>query len=308
MLEDFPGPSNPAPAAPPPPVPAVSGQPFRKLWFLVPAALLAYDLFLAVWNMALRGLVGGGFGMAFAWLPWLLHTGLVLGVVGWSWSRRAWSPGVQGALIAAAALPLLRFGASQLLVFTGGYRAGGLGWLVTAFLGPFLGLGLALLVAILARGEVQEAKEPEAPGTLAAAGAAALSGGWFVWALLPLFSSLLGADLARRMVEPEPPREDASPRALQGAGWLALVSACAAVVVPLAGLLKFRGAMGTLLGTEGLALAAGAVTWNVLGMRWSRARRDGRGLRIAAWLVLALPALLVGLLVLLLLIFKPRLF
>lgn len=308
MLEDFPGTaaSGPAPEGPPArdPLPGA----LRAVWFLVPAVLLLYDVLLAGWNLALRSLAGGGLGMAFAWLPWLLHTGLVFGLAAWIWSRRRWAPGVQAALLAAAALPLLRFGVSQALAFTGFYRSGGVGGMLTLLLGPCFALALAALVATLDLG----ARDPDRPartlGALAAAGAAALAGGWFTWALLPLLASLTGSGLARRIAEPGETPDPASPQALRTTGWLALGAAAAAGIVPLVGLLKFRGAEGLLLGSEGLALAVSAATWNVLGARWARGRREGRPLRIIAWLLLAVPVLLVLLLVVLLLLFRPRLF
>ena len=55
-------------------------------------------------------------------------------------------------------------------------------------------------------------------------------------------------------------------------------------------------------------LLLGAVTWAVLGARWARGRPEGRVLRILTWLALALPILLLVGLVVLLLVFKPRLF
>lgn len=313
MLEDFPGTSASEPALPPPDGPAGTGSEalprvLRLGWFLVPAALLGFDLLLALWNQVLRTLAGGGLGMAFAWLPWLAHTGLVLGIVAWIWSRRPWPSGVQAALLLAGAVPLLRFGVSQVLFFAGGARYGGLGGLLTVVMGPLLGLALAALVAALDSGGDGDQRQARTLGGLAAAVPAALAGGWFTWALLPLFASLLGGRLARRMAEPGEPGGEASAPGLRATGWLALGSALAAAVVPLVGLLKFRGAMGTLLGSEGLALALGAITWNVLGLRWARGRSVGRVLRIAAWLVLAFPVLLVAGVVVLLLVFKPRLF
>ena len=89
----------------------------------------------------------------------------------------------------------------------------------------------------------------------------------------------------------------------------AVVGLAAALIVPVLGAVQFRGlSLGPVFLVDAAFLLLGAVAWAVLGARWSRGRSEGRILRILTWLGLALPLLLLGGLVVLLLVFKPRLF
>ena len=58
-----------------------------------------------------------------------------------------------------------------------------------------------------------------------------------------------------------------------------------------------------------ITLLIGGLTWAILGARWAKGRREGRVLRILTGLALVLPLLLAaGLLAILLVFAKPRLF
>jgi hypothetical protein len=261
-----------------------------------------------MWNQMLHALPLGGPAMALAWLPWLLHAGLGVALAAWLWTRRDLPPEFRILLLACAALPFLRFGVSQAFAFGRGYALGWSRHLLTLFLGPVLSLALAALVA-----GVSPRRGTAGPAGVVAllpavAGLAAMSGDWFLWALLPLVAILLGRDLPLRLADPAIAEDGASPAALWATGWLASGAAALALLVPLLGSLAFRGAVGPLPITEGLALMAASVTWNILGIRWSGGRGEGRILRILAWGILGLPFLLLAGLVLLLLVFKPRLF
>lgn len=307
MLQDFPAHEGPAPAGPDPLL-----KTLRGLWWLTPAALLAYDLFLGVWNLLLGSFIGGGLGLAAAWIPWLLHSGLVLGLVAWLWSRRPWTAGVQAGLLAAAALPFLRFGLGRVLGMLGLYQAGSLGLLVQAVLGPCLSLALAAFAVSLRRGQEAEVRRAGAAGVMAVAVAAALSCGWTAWALLPLLGGLAGDGFAEEAADPAAPAGAPTSSSLWVAGWAGLVCAFAAWLVPAIGFLKFRSAYAPIymLGLmNGLALLIGGLTWAILGARWAKGRREGRVLRILTGLALVLPLLLAaGLLAILLVFAKPRLF
>ncbi|MBK8724803.1 MAG: hypothetical protein IPL96_01810 [Holophagaceae bacterium] len=309
MLQDFPtiAPASAPPPAPSGPDPLTPG--LRRLWWLTPLALVGYDLLLTVWHQLLRFGLSSGFNRVAVWLPWLLNTGLVLGAVAWLWSRRSWPTAIQAGLLAAAALPLVRLGTGQMLAMGGFYRVGGLGFLVQGILGPVLSLGLAIYAVSLRRGQGAEDRVLAAPGVLAVAVAAALSGGWIAWGLLPLLSRFAGDGLAEELADPATPVGAPTPISLKAAGWAGFACAFACWLVPLVGLLRFRVTYGAIYLVEGIALLAGCLTWTVLGARWSKGRTEGRVLRVLTWLALGLP-LLLGLLalVILLVFWRPRLF
>jgi len=307
MLQDFPATESAVPAGPDPLL-----RTLRGLWWLAPGALLAYDLFLAVWNLLLRSFLGGGLGLAAAWIPWLLHTCLVLGLVAWLWSRRPWPAGVQAGLLAAAALPFLHFGLGRVSGMLGLYHAGGLGLLVQFALGPGLSLAFAAFAVSLRRGQAAEARRNGAAGVVAVATAAALSSGWAAWALLPLLAGLAGDGFAEEAADPAAPPGASTPGSLRVAGLAGLACAFAAWLVPAVGFLRFRSAYASfhMLGLmDGLALLMGCLTWTVLGARWAKGRREGRVLRLLTWVALVLPLLLaVAIGVLFLALARPRLF
>jgi hypothetical protein len=307
MLQDFPAHEGPASAGPDPLL-----KTLRGLWWLVPGALLAYDLFLTIWNLLLRGFLGGELGLAAAWIPWLLHTCLVLGLVAWLWSRRPWPAGVQAGLLAAAALPFLRFGLGRMFGGLGLYRADGLGLLVQTAFGPLLSLGFAVFPIFLRRGQDAEARRSGAAGVMAVAAAAALSCGWVAWALLPLVGGLAGDGFPEEAADPSAPAGAPTPAALSVAGWGGFACALAAWLVPAIGILRFRNAVAfpyLLDLMDGLALLLGSLTWTVLGVRWAKGRREGKALRVLTWMALVLPQLLgVAIGVLLLAFARPRLF
>jgi hypothetical protein len=231
----------------------------------------------------------------------------VVALSAWLWSRRDLPAEYRVLLLACAALPFLRFGVSQVFAFGRGYGLGPFRHLLTLFLGPVLSLGLAGLVAAASPRRGSAISGGAAPLLPAVAGLAALSGDWFLWGLLPLVALLFGRDLPLRLADPRCTAGEASGAALWATGWMAASAAALALVVPLLSTLAFRGAVGPMPITEGLALATATVTWNVLGIRWSKGRGEGRILRILAWVVLGLPLLLLAGLVLLLLAFRPRL-
>ncbi|MFN8011455.1 MAG: hypothetical protein U0P81_08615 [Holophagaceae bacterium] len=309
MLEDFPGSPTPARVPAPPPAldPALLRRRLRLLWWGVPLLLLGEGVFQTAWTFALRA-SGGGFApsMVLALVPWAIHVLVVLGVVGWLYSRGPWTPGVQALLLASAALPFLRFVLGRGLAFVGLYGRGGMGFWLFAAVGFALTAALALAAALQRPGETPEGRDA---GGLAAGVAASVAGGWAAWALLPLLSRLTGRPFAEEAADAAAPHREPSPVALTTTGWGGLVCVAAALVVPVLGALQVRGmSLGPVFLVDAAFLLLGAVTWAVLGARWARGRTEGRILRVLTWLALALPVLLIAALVVLLLVFKPRLF
>lgn len=317
MLEDFPGTPHAAqtpplpPSAPPPAAPAPDPAPLRRrlrlAWWGVPVLLLGEGLFQTVWTLVLRS-SGGAFApsMALALVPWAIHVLVVLGVVGWLYSRGPWAPGVQALLFASAALPFLRFILGRGLAFSGLYGRGGMGFWLFAALGFALTAALALAAALQRPGETPQGRDA---GGLAAGIAASVAGGWAAWALLPLLSRLTGGPFAEEAADAAAPAGEPSPASLTTTGWGGLVCVAAALAVPVLGAFQYRGlSAGPVFLVDAALLLLGAVTWAVLGARWARGRAEGRVLRILTWLALALPVLLLAALLLLLLVFKPRLF
>jgi hypothetical protein len=251
---------------------------------------------------------GGGFAssMALALVPWGVHVAVVLGVVGWLYSRGPWAPGVQGVLLASAALPFLRFLIGRGLDFAGLYGRSGPGFWIFAAVGFGLTAALALAAALIRPADGPEGRDA---GGLAAGVAASVAGGWGAWALLPLLGRLTRGSFAEEVADAGAPVGGPTVVSLRTTGWGGLVCVASALVVPVLGAIQYQGmALGPVFLVDTLLLLLGAVVWALSGAGWAKGRSEGSVLRIATWIALAAPVLILGLLLALLLVFKPRLF
>jgi hypothetical protein len=312
MLPDFPG-TAPAPAAPSPTPEEGGADPLllrlRGLWWAVPGLLLALDLFNTGWNLVARPFgyseAPGIFRVALMWVPFAVGVMVVLGAAAFLWTRRAWPPAVRLGLAAGAAFPLIRFALGRLGPITGIWGPT-LAFQIAA--GPLLGLGLAVYAMTLRRGMDPAARCEAAAGTFAVALMAAVSGDWVAWGLTPLVALLMGDAFAAEAADPAASAGEPTPLALRIASMGGLACAMATVIVPVLGLMRGRGAYASFILMDAAALVAASLTWTLLAARWAKGRPEGKALRLLAWLLLALPAAMVLLLIALLLVFKPRLF